>query len=254
MITMKRILIIAVVAIATAACMSIDSRVDRARFGDNPYLEPPFYARYLDTRVALDQKIDQRLRALAVDPDNPTLHNELGALLAQKGFPNDAVREFKRAIYADDEFYPAWYNLGLADHARGNTSGAMSAFRHTIDLKPGHAAAHFQMGLIYEQQGKDDAAIDRYAKAFSINPNLLEVGVNPRILDTRLAHLALLKIYPTAHKTRSVQFQQAPRSQTPTPSSAPEAASRQERPQDIVTPAPPATEEGVQPAPPPPTP
>jgi tetratricopeptide (TPR) repeat protein len=249
---MKRFLILAALGLTAAGCTTVGDQIDRARFGENPYLRPPFYSRYLDPRVRLDQQIQQRVTALAANPDDPVLHNELGALLVQKGFPNDATREFRRAIYADRDFYPAWYNLALVHHARGNTAAAVGALHRTISLKPGHAAAHFQLGLIHEQRGRTDAAVDSYARAFAINPNLLEVGVNPRILDSKLVDLALLKRYGPAHKTKSIQFQGTPRDYSAPV--RPEAPSRQPAPEDIVTPAPPPTEEGVQPSAPAPTP
>jgi tetratricopeptide (TPR) repeat protein len=245
---MKKLLVLAVMAVSATGCMTIQERVDRARYGDNPYLEPPFYARYLDTRFALDQQIEQRINALAADPNNPTLHNELGQLLVNKGFPKDATREFQRAIFLDEDFYPAWYNLALIRHAQGDRPGATRALRETIDLKPGHAAAHFQLGLIYEQGGKNDAAVHHYAKAFAINPHLLDIGVNPRILDSKLVDIALLEIYPVRHRTKSIQFQQGPRDYVAP--SRPEAPSPQPRPEEIVPPSAPTTDPGTQTPPP----
>jgi tetratricopeptide (TPR) repeat protein len=249
---MRKLLLGTAAVALFSGCMSIESRVDRQRFGENPYTEPPFYARYLDGRNQLDRRIQERIDLLATDPNSPALHNELGALLIQKGFPNDAAREFKRALYIDDEFYPAWYNLGLLYHARGNSPDAARAFKETVDLKPGHASAHFMLGLIYEERGSVDAAVERYVKAITINPNLLEVSVNPRILDSKLVGLALLKAYDTGHRTKSILAQGAPRDYVPPPST--EAPSPQERPQDIVSPAPPPTEQGIQPARPAPSP
>jgi tetratricopeptide (TPR) repeat protein len=186
------------------------------------------------------------LTQLQADPDSAALHNELGALLVQKGFPHDAEREFEAAINLDRRYSAAWYNLGLVRAANGDEGGAARAFRRTVATKPGHAAALFQLGLIEEQQYHTDRAIDYYAKAYSINPLLMQADVNPRVLDSKLMHLALLRMYPTAHARRSMQFQGGP---APTERRPPEAASPEATPAQIIPPAPPATDPSQQPKP-----
>jgi tetratricopeptide (TPR) repeat protein len=241
---MKRILIIAVAVVATAGCAAIRDLGHE----DKPY-ESPFYAKYLNTGSQLDANITRTLEALRQNPKSPEAHNTLGALLVEKGFPRDAEREFERAINADDNYYPAWYNLGLVRAANGNEVGARRAFRETIDLKPGHAAALFQLGLVEEHRQHRQRAIELYAKAYSINPALMDVRVNPRILDSDLTHLALLRMYPDEHTRRSMQFQggaAASRHTQSTGSTTQQAPSPQQPPQNIVTPVAPATDPSQQ--------
>src|SRR6185436_12326297 len=130
-------------------------------------------------------RIQRDIDALRATPNSATLHNDLGQLLIEKGFPKDAETEFERAVNADSHFYPAWYNLGLLRMSRGDTVGARVAFGQTVRHKPGHSAALFQLGLMEEQRGHSEAAIEAYAKAFAINHALLDVRVNPRILDSK---------------------------------------------------------------------
>lgn len=250
---MKRLLLLAAVAIAASGCSAIrDLRTD-----ENPY-ENPFYAKYLHTGSNLDAQITRTLVALRQNPGAPELHNTLGALLVEKGFPKDAAREFERAINLDRRYFPAWYNLGLVRESLEDHMGARRAFARTVSLKPGHAAALFQLGLIEEERQHTDRAVELYAKAFTINPALLRVDVNPRILDAKLTHLALLHAYPSAHARRSMQFQEVgatPRMPEPEPARL-EAPSPQQPAKAIVTPAPPATDRSQQkpPAPAPATP
>jgi len=153
------------------------------------------------------------------------------------------------AVNADDDYYPAWYNLGLVRAARGDDLGARHAFKETVDHKPGHAAALFQLGLVEEQREHRDRAVELYAKAYTINPALMDVRVNPRILDSDLTHLALLKMYAKDHTRRTMQFQGSSGAlasgRTP---QVQEAPSPQPPPQKIVTPAAPATDPAMQPA------
>lgn len=248
----RKFAIPAVLAAALAGCTSTARLIDRIEHGANPYEERPYYVQYLDPSSATDREIELRLAALQQNPDSAVLHNELGSLLLYKRLPKDAEREFRRATFSDPDFYPAWYNLALVRLARGDRSGADQALRRTLDLKPGHASAHFQLGLIEEKRGRRERAVRHYAEAFTINKALLDVRVNPQILDSELTDLALLNLYPTAHATRSIQFQNAPQGylESVDVDQGPEAPSNQPEPEDIVTPAPPATDPGSQQRPP----
>lgn len=244
----KYLLTVAMLCSIASGCTWIESAYDRSRFGENPYEKDPFYARYLRTDNGLDRQIRQRIDLLRQSPESAKLHNELGSLLVRKGFPKDAAREFKRAVLSNDEFYPAWYNLALLQQAGGDHAGALRSLRRTLDLKPGHGNAHFQIGLIYEKRGRKDAAVEHYAKAIAINQSLLDVRVNPRVVDTRLLDLALIRLYPQAHAIKSMQFQAAPRDYVD-PSSR-ESVSPQAAPADIVTPVAPTTDPASQEQPP----
>jgi tetratricopeptide (TPR) repeat protein len=227
---MKRLLVIAGAA-GLAACSILHPNRTA-----NPYEKPLFVSRYLNPADPLDQQIQGTIEALRADPSSATLHNDFGMLLSEKGFPKDAEREFERAVNANSHFFPAWYNLGLMRAARGDYAGARHAFRRTIHYKPGHAAALFQLGLLEEKRKNFDSAIDYYAKAIRINHALLDVRVNPRILDTRLVHLALLRAYPNEHTRESLSFQGTPQPwEGYLPPQPPEAPSPQ-APAEIVPP------------------
>ena len=90
--------------------------------------------------------------------------------------------------------------------ARGNWTGAHIAFLATVHEKPGHSQALFQLGLMEEQRGHADAAVDYYAKAFTINHTLLDVRSNPRILDSKLVDVTLIRLYPKTHARGSMRF------------------------------------------------
>ncbi len=227
---MKRFLIIAAAALTLFGCTSLHRN-------QNPYQKTLFIERYLDPANPLDAQIQRTLKDLRSNPHSATLHNELGQLWRQKGFPKDAELEFERAVDSDSHFYPAWYNLGLLRQARGDYTGARFAFHRTVHYKPGHAPALFQLGLMEEQRQNSEAAVDYYARAFAINHALLDVRVNPRVLDSKLIDLALLRLYPNEHSRESLQFQPAPPGYVQTnlePAPSPQAPAKA-----IVPPAPP---------------
>lgn len=240
---MKTIAVVALSVITLSGCTAVE------RLRSNPY-ENPFYQRYLSNTDPVDIRIQQLIDTLEANPRSVTAHNELGQLLVQKGFPKDAAREFERAINADSRFFPAWYNLGLIRAANEDPSGARRALLRTVSLKPGHAPALFQLGLMEEKRRNTERAVAYYAKAFAINPTLLDVKVNPRILDSRITHLALLRMYPAQHTRQSLQFQPTGAYvDRPLEAPSPEAKGR-----EIVTPSAPPTDPGTQTAPPQPNP
>jgi tetratricopeptide (TPR) repeat protein len=203
---MKRLFVITVAALILAGCgTSLHFKKT-----SNPYVKPLFYSRYLNPANPLDQQIQATVDALRANPRDAALHNALGQLLAQKGFPKDAETEFERAIDADRHFYAGWFNLGILRSARGDFVGARIAFNRTIRYKPGHSEALFQLALVEEKRGNEEDAIAYMAKAFSINRSLLDVRVNPQILDTKLTAVALIRAYPNEHNRQALLFQPTP--------------------------------------------
>ena len=242
---MRRTLVLGAIVLTLFGCAAVHHN------NKNPYQKRLFVEKYLNPADPFDAQIQRTINDLRADPRSATLHNQLGQLLLRKGFPKDAEVEFERAVNSDSHFYAAWYNLGLVRAARGDYTGARFAFHRTVHYKPGHAAALFQLGLVEERRQNNDAAIEYYAKAFSINHALLDVRVNPRLLDSNLIALALIRMYPNEHTRQSMQFQPAPPGYvSPNP---PQAPSPQPPAQEIVPPAPPVTNPAQQ-TPPPPTP
>jgi len=210
---MKRLLTLTIAALALAGCNSIAQYANTHHHGSskNPYEGRIFYTKYLNPGASpLDARIQRDLDQLRANPDQATVHNDLGAALVEKGFPKDAETEFERAVNDDKNFYAAWYNLGLVRESRGDFTGARFAYGRTVHYKPGHALALFHLGLMSETSGHPGDAIDYYAKAFKYNRQLLDVHVNPLILDSKLVAQALIKAYPTEHAKESMRFQGTP--------------------------------------------
>lgn len=203
--TTIKTVVLTLATLAAFGCTALRNSADR----DEHYETAPFYAKYLNTGQPIDAQIQQRLDGLRANPDSATLHNELGTLLVQKGFPKDAEVEYERAVAADRKFYQAWYNLGTIRALNGDSSGSRRALARTVSLKPGHPQALYNLGLLEEQAGNTDRAVSLYAKAFRHNPAMTDVRYNPRLVDSRLTYLALIKLYPEEHARRAMQFQGA---------------------------------------------
>lgn len=170
----------------------------------------PFYLKYLDEGNKLDREILARIEVLRADPSSPPVHNELGALLFERRFPKDSRYEFERALRLDKRFYSARYNLAILEISEGNTARARRLLKEVVDQKPGHAEAHFTLGLLYEKSGRTSAAIDHYAQAYTIDPDMLKYKRNPRLVESELVTATLLVLYPEQSARKSTQFLPAP--------------------------------------------
>jgi len=239
---MKKVVVLVAAALTLAGCASHKNQ--------NPYEKTLFIEQFLNPNDPLDAQIQQTISGLRANPHSAPLHNELGQLLREKGFPKDSEVEFERAVNADPTLYSAWYNLGLVREARGDYPGAKFAFERSIHYRKGHSEALFQLGLMEEQRHASDAAISYYAKAFAINPSLLDVRVNPRILDSQLIGMALLKLYPTGHAKDSTIFEPTPGDYVQRNVPAEQAPSPQPPASQIVTPSAPLTNPSQQTPPP----
>jgi len=181
-------------AAAAAALLSLAALAAREK---KPEAEPaPFYRKYLVPGDALDDRILELERRVAQNPDSAALRNDFGNLLAARRFPGDARAQYEKALELDKEHFLAAYNLGLLYETEGKTSRAIGAYRKSIGRKPGFPHSHFRLGRLYERRGWERLAVEEYAKALRIEPAMRDPRVNPLVVDTRLLDRASLKNYP----------------------------------------------------------
>lgn len=207
---MKTIKTMAVVSLLLALTSCASWEEGKRKKSERESYANPFYMKYLDDGSALDREIKLRVEALRADPTSPVMHNELGALLFDRRFPKDARYEFERALDFDKRFYPARYNLAILELAEGNPGRARRLLNTVVDQKPGHAEAHFTLGLIHEKDGRTSTAIDHYVKAYTIDPDMLKMKRNPRLVESELVTETLLTMYGQSRARASVVFLPAP--------------------------------------------
>ena len=155
----------------------------------------PFYEKYLIFGDPLDDEIRVMEKRIEAEPGNANLHNDLGNLLALRGFPEQAGEQYTQAAKLDKSNFIALYNLGLVRETEGKTSDAIAAYKKSIARKPGFPPARFRLGRLYEQEGKSDEAVEQYAKAFWIDPSMRNPKRNPLVIDSDLMYRASLVNY-----------------------------------------------------------
>jgi tetratricopeptide (TPR) repeat protein len=68
------------------------------------------------------------------------------------------------AVRLNPRFSAAYLELGVLRAARGDIANATDAFRKSVDLDPGSADAHYQLGLAYKRIGEQAKAKQEFAE------------------------------------------------------------------------------------------
>ena len=156
----------------------------------------PFYRKYLVSGNPLDDRILEEERRVNAEPDSADRRNDFGNLLAARRFVEDARMQYERALELDKEHFLAAYNLGLLWETEGKPIKAILAYRKSISRKPGFPQSHFRLGRLYEKRGWEGRAVKEYAKAMRLDPQMRDPRTNPLVIDSRLIDRASLENYP----------------------------------------------------------
>lgn len=98
---------------------------------------------------------DHLARAVALRPENPATHYNLGVILAAKGKREDAISEYRRSLNLDPNDADVHNNLGFLLADAEDISSAVKHFQQAIRLRPQFAAPHFNLGRIYLTIGRE---------------------------------------------------------------------------------------------------
>jgi Flp pilus assembly protein TadD len=90
----------------------------------------------------------------------------------------DSVTLFERALEKTEGNYMTHNNLGVVFQQQGRIDAAIRHFSKALQNTPNYAIAHNNLGNALEEKGKTDEAIQHYREALRLDPNLLKVYVN----------------------------------------------------------------------------
>ena len=108
--------------------------------------------------------------ALALDPSQARLWNELGILCADSGQIDRAVEAFARATRADPRYARAWNNLGNALRSAGLIAEAVQAAQRAVDADPNYALAWANLGALRREAGDDAGAEAALRRGLALDP------------------------------------------------------------------------------------
>jgi len=116
----------------------------------------------------LDEAVAEYRKAIELSPDFPQAHNNLGTVFHIQGKLDQAAVEFRQAIKLRLDDAMVHSNLGDSLRDQGKLGEAIAELRKAIDMKPDYAAAHYNLGLALRDRGKMDEAIAEYRQAITL--------------------------------------------------------------------------------------
>lgn len=101
-----------------------------------------------DHDAMIAKAIDTYNKALTIKPDDASLHNNYGLLLAKAGKFQDATAELEKAAQLEPtQACKYYYNLGALYTNAGQVDPAVDAFKKGVAADPNCADAYYQMGV-----------------------------------------------------------------------------------------------------------
>lgn len=129
---------------ASLGCAVLESPVARSVDGvttEGRFIDPEAYAFYAiaathEARGRWQKAMDFYQRALEFDSRGPELSTRLGAVACRLGKKQQAERAFSRALEADAEYAPGWFELAVCLRAQGDIAGARRATSEALKFDP----------------------------------------------------------------------------------------------------------------------
>ncbi len=127
-----------------------------------------------------ERKIEYFRNALAINPNDPETHNNLGILYKNKGLYTEAIAEYHAALeiksYRTPEY--AHHNLGTVYKELEQYKNALKHFKTAIALNPKFAKAYNGLGLTYKAMGEFEKAADSFRQATKLDPDYIQAEYN----------------------------------------------------------------------------
>ncbi|MEJ7702043.1 MAG: tetratricopeptide repeat protein [Pyrinomonadaceae bacterium] len=119
--------------------------------------------------------------ALRINPSDGETSFYLGRAYDLLSKPDEATKYYKQAVSGLEEFTrnkpsnpDGFYLLGNAFYADNQTEKAIEAYKKALELNPGFARAHYNLGYIYFLKKDMASALEKYDVLLKINAGLAE--------------------------------------------------------------------------------
>jgi tetratricopeptide (TPR) repeat protein len=117
-------------------------------------------------------------RAIAVTRDNAVAHFNLANALVERERSDEARQHLLAAEAIDARWADVPYNLGNIALRNGDLAEAERRYDQVLQLRPGFALAHNNLGLICTRTGRKQAAIAHFRRAVVWAPSLVDARMN----------------------------------------------------------------------------
>lgn len=129
-------------------------------------------------------------------PNDARALNDLGNLLMLSGDLEAAESAYRRALEIEPGKASARYNLALLLQQLDRRKEAFKQLRLLVSEHPDYAWGWYQIGSLYDVAGQKNKAVESYARAFRLDPQLAFSEVNPHVIENRFFTEALIKSSP----------------------------------------------------------
>lgn len=119
----------------------------------------------------LDQAIDVYIEAIEQAPGFVPLYCLLGDIYRTVGQFENAITEYKMAIWLDSLNIPAYRHLCQAYEEQGDYDSAIEVYHKLIAILPNMPEFHSNLANIYYLKGEVKEAISHYQAAITLNPH-----------------------------------------------------------------------------------
>ena len=146
------------------------------------------------TRGADDFALSNYEEALKREPNNPEFYDEMGkiyimrsdayatllsskdatqradAQASSKAELDKAAEELNQAIQAKSDYAPAHYDLGILYEREGRIKDAITKLEQVLQVDNKDVGVAFQLGILYYRDGDKDKALNMFEQIVAIDP------------------------------------------------------------------------------------
>jgi tetratricopeptide (TPR) repeat protein len=139
-----------------------------------------FRAQILEHQKRYDDAEAEYKKAMAIDATNPTVLNNYGYMLAERGVRlDDALAMIKKAVELDPQNGSYLDSLGWVYYKLGQYGPAEQNLHQAIDRTPTDASIHDHLGEVYEKTGRLKLAVDQWERSMTEYAHSLPADADP---------------------------------------------------------------------------
>ncbi len=109
-------------------------------------------------------------RLVALYPDDAQVHNNLGVTMLKQELYNEAMAEFEKAVSISPNYVDAWENIAVLSEYRGLQTKAIEAWRHIVSVR-GSCDDFISLGNMLFKTGKSLQALRLLERAKKLYPD-----------------------------------------------------------------------------------
>ena len=124
----------------------------------------------VETKTHIQSQVDEILRQIQTNPNNPNLYNALGIVLERNGELNRAIEFYKEAIRVDKSYIKAYNNIGAIMYRKKEYKKAVEIFKLALSVDESDVSTYVNIGAACNRAKFYEEGIEYLKKAISLNP------------------------------------------------------------------------------------